>query len=161
MRRGQIWRNIILGLAALVLGLVTSLLLTSCEGEPNELQQRQADIANRIYEEWTNINKPKVYLFTYKGHDMVYMVLHEGSDHAIGGFFHDPECRKCSGEYTSVPEHNYTLSPEAIKMELKRKMLAQDEEFVKQGFPSQKEKIEEIFRNYDTQSEYERLFGKP
>ena len=144
-------------------GLITFGLTTACNEYKTERQQVQEKIAAEIHEEWTNINKPKVYLFTYKGHDMVYMVLHEGSDHAVGGFFHDPECRKCSGEYTSVPEQTHTLSPEVIKMELKRKMLAQDEEWVKQGYPSQKEKIEEIFRNYGSspKSEYEEIFGKP
>jgi hypothetical protein len=118
----------------ILLVAVLAFFATACEQTKTEIQQRQAELADEIYSEWTNINKPKIYLFTYKGHDMVYIILHEGSDHAVGGFFHDPECRKCNGH---IHENTYTDTGATLESVKQKQRMAQ-------------EKL----------SEYEKIFGK-
>ena len=92
---------------SLVLLLSLSTILVSCEMDEEtkriyqekwelkeELLQRRKVLEQEIKKTSYQLDNPHVKEFQWKGHDMV--LLQEGyGDHAVGGTFHDPECRKC------------------------------------------------------------------
>lgn len=92
---------------SLVLLLSLSTILVSCEMDEEtkrvyrekwelkeELLQRRKILEQEIKKTSYQLDNPHVKEFQWKGHDMV--LLQDGyGDHAVGGAFHDPECRKC------------------------------------------------------------------
>lgn len=63
-----------------------------------QIRARRKALEMEVKKTSYQLDDPHVREFQWKGHDMVLLANGYG-DHAVGGTFHDPECRKCKEEH--------------------------------------------------------------